>query len=82
MGPELGEVIVDHDPYDLGEAHLGNPPELLFGLGRVPTEEIDLGRPCIPGVEFDVGLPVLDPCMMKGRWTNSSRLCVSPVAPT
>src|SRR6266852_163876 len=52
------EVGVDHHPHQLGESHLGRPPELFLGLGGVTEQNVDLGGPYEERIDHDVLAPI------------------------
>ena len=45
--------MLDHHLHESAEVDPGLPSEDLPGLGRIAEEDVDLGRPRVPGVEFD-----------------------------
>ena len=51
-------VRVDHDASEFGGLDGGGPAELLFGLGGVANEVVDLGGAEVAGVEADVASQV------------------------
>lgn len=52
------DVVVDHHRGQLLDAGLGDPAELLLGLGGVAQQQVDLRRTEVAGVELDVVLDV------------------------
>src|SRR5680860_1150830 len=63
---EQFDIGVHHQLDELGEARSRLPPQDALGLGRISSEEVDLGRPVVARIDLDVTLPV-EPHMCESK---------------